>query len=529
MVGIFMLLLFGQMYYMPNILKGMRNDVLYPRNRKINTKTVFVCDVLFLIIFFFMIGRGCFLELVKWLEYDGIVIVCFVYAVLNCIIQIILLKNENRKVNIVRCNYCKIVWLVGAILHSVLVFVALLDRQNAIKWLIGASISYGIYNFGFLFFIYFTEKEIMGTVWGKKEGLIQKAAYVERLRPLNRVSNEEYRQRIMNEVNWIVGIGAILSCSLCILGVFVMIMWYCNSNGSIWKLFGTVPFLIAMSVSLHFFVKKDREARKIQFESIYEGGAQVVTPIPLTVRYRKSNGTLVARQAILKSKKLIPIGTFVKIAVENDKDVKIIMENGEVAKVVPGDGQYFSTCFNEISGGNMEKESTKDINSRIRGKATDESMLEKRLMPLQKVDGEKYRKCKIQEIRKKYGGALLEFCLIAGMVTVVILVISEKQVSLFPLGLFCLGMFFVGAGIFSYYWRMEKKKAETAQFDMVYEGVAQVFHVNPLIVRYLGEDGQETTKRVDMQTRRAIPVGAFVRIVLENGEIVKITMEEKEE
>lgn len=522
----FALFLFGQMYYMPYVLKGARDGMLHPQNKKINKKLLFIFSMLLPNIFYFMMGVGVYLELSKWLWDGGVVFVFFTYAMVNIIVQAILIKREDYRIDVVTCNCCKIIWSAGMVVHSLIIFVALLDQQNVALWMAGAAIFYGIYNYGFLFFIYFTEKEIMGTAWEEKESLTPKAVYVEHLRPLNRVPNEEYRQRIMNEVNWTVGIGAIFSCSLCVLGVFVMILWYCNSNGSIWKLFGVVPFLIVMGVSLRFFIRKDRAARKIQFESIYEGVAQVVTPVPLTVRYRKPDGTMVARQATVKTKRMIPIGTFVKIMVENDKNVKIIMENGEVVKIVPGDGQYFSTCFNEISGRNTEKESTKDMNSQTKGKATEESMLEKRLMPLQKVDGEEYRKCKIQEIRKRYGGALLGFCLIAGIVTVVILVISEIQALLFPLGLFCLGMFFVGTGIFSYYWRMEKKKAETAQFDMVYEGVAQVFHTNPLIVKCFLEDEQEIIKRVNIRIRRAIPMGTFVRIVLENGEIVKIMMKD---
>lgn len=523
MAGMFALFLFGQMYYMPYVLKGARDGMLHPKNKKLNKKILFIISMLLPNIFYFMMGAGGYLELSKWLRDGSVVFVFFTYAVVNMIVQVIFIKREDCRIDVATCNCCKVIWFVGMVVHSLIIIVALLNQQNVVLWMTGAAIFYGIYNYGFLFFIYFTEKEIMSMAWGEKESLTSKAIYIERLRPLNWVTNEEYRQRIMNEVNWIVGIGSIFSCSLCLFGVFAMIMWYCNSNGNIWKLFGAVPFLIALGVSLRFFIKKDRAARKIQFESIYEGGAQVVTPIPLTVRYRKPDGTLVARQATVKTKKIISVGTFVKVVVENDRDVKIIVENGEAAKIVPGDEQYFSACFNEISGRNIEKESTR-YDSPIKGKATEESMFEKKLMPLKKVDGEEYRKYKIKRIRRKCGGALLGFCLIAGGVTAVILVISERQALLFPLGLFCLGMLFVGAGIFSYYWRMEKKKAETMQFDKVYEGVAQVFHTNPLIVKFFLEDEQEATKRVNIQIRCAIPIGTFVRIVLENGEVVKIMM-----
>lgn len=526
MAGMFALLLFGQMYYMPYVLKGARDGMLHTKNKKLNRKFLFIISVLYPNMFFFMLGAGGYLKLSEWLWDDSVILVFFSYAVVNIVVQVILIKRENRKIDIAMCNYCKMIWLVGMLIHSLLIFMALSNRQNVSLWMIGASIFYGIYNYGFLFFMYFTEKEMLTSTCRERESLFLETEYVEHLRPLCRVGNKEYRQRIITETNWIIGFGFIFSFSICVIGAFWVVMWYRDSGGSVWGIFGMVPFLVGTVVFSRYFIKMARDVKNLQFENVYEGGAQVVTPIPLAVRYRKSDGIMVVRQATVKTKKMIPIGTFVKIVVENDKDVKIIMENGEVAKIVPGDGEYFSTCFNEISGRNMEKESTKDMNSRTKGKATEESMLEKRLMPLQKVDGEEYRKCKIQEIRKRYGGVLLGFCLIAGMVTVVVLVISEIQALLFPLGLFCLGMFGVGIGIFSYLWRLARKRVETTQFDKVYEGVAQVFHTNPLIVKYFLADGQETIKRVDMQTRKAVPVGTFVGIVLENEEIVKIVVED---
>lgn len=68
--GMFALFLFGQMYYMPYVLKGARDGMLHPQNKKINKKLLFIFSMLLPNIFYFMMGVGVYLELSKWL-WDG--------------------------------------------------------------------------------------------------------------------------------------------------------------------------------------------------------------------------------------------------------------------------------------------------------------------------------------------------------------------------------------------------------------------------------------------------------------------------
>ena len=67
MAGMFALFLFGQMYYMPYVLKGARDGMLHPQNKKINKKQELIFSMLLPNIFYFMMGVGVYLELSKWL------------------------------------------------------------------------------------------------------------------------------------------------------------------------------------------------------------------------------------------------------------------------------------------------------------------------------------------------------------------------------------------------------------------------------------------------------------------------------
>lgn len=156
---------------------------------------------------------------------------------------------------------------------------------------------------------------------------------------------------------------------------------------------------------------------------------------------------------------------------------------------------------------------------------TDTSFTKNKLAPLHEVDKEEYRQRKIKEVRKRNGLATLGFCVMAGMITGIMLIIAENRLMILSMGLFYGGMFVIGVGTFVFFWISAEKNAKTMKFYTIYEGTALIISANPLMVQYFKVDGTKVIKQVDLQIRQAIPIGAFVEIVIENDKIVKLTKE----
>lgn len=319
------LILFIQMFCLPKFAECIRNDLLHPKTEVMRTKAMFGVEMIGMLGFCVMMA-ATFSNLD--LSNGMVVSACYVYMVINVIVQIVLWKREGDNVESSRCFYFKIAWLVGVVLHFACLLVALQDFQDDFVWKTMAGVFYVFYGMGYFFVIYFSEKDVMNFAWG------------------------------------------------------------------------------------------------------------------------------------------------------------------------------------------MYKKETAGMESEKNG-----------LEPLRKMDGEEYRQCKIKEVRKRNGLATLGFCLMAGVITVAMLIMAEGRAVKLPVGLFYGGMFVLGTGMFIFLWRSAEKNVKTMKFYAVYEGVAQVIATNPLTVQYVKADGNTVLKQVGLQIRRAIPAGAFVKIIIEDNKIVKITRE----
>lgn len=325
MVEYSVLVLFIQMFCLPKFAECIQNDLLHPKTEVMRTKAMFGVEMIGMFGF-------CVMMAVTFpnldLGNDMVIYACYAYMVVNAIVQIALWKRESHNVESPRCSYFKIAWLVGMVLHSACLLVALLDFQEKFAWKTMAGVFYVIYGMGYFFFIYFVEKDAMN-----------------------------------------------LTCGM-------------------------------------------------------------------------------------------------------DKNDVAGMPSGKIG-----------------------------------------------LEPLRKVDGEEYRQCKIKEVRKRNGLATLGFCLMVGVITVAMLIIAEGRAVNLPVGLFYGGMFALGTGTFIFLWGSAEKNARTMKLYAVYEGMAQVIATNPLTVQYVKADGSRGMKQVDLQVQRGIPIGIFVKIIIENNKIVKVTRE----
>lgn len=160
------LVLFIQMFCLPKLAEGIRNDILYPKTNVMRTKAMSVVEFVALLIFCFMMANT-YLNLD--LSNDRVVYACYVYIVVNIIVQVVLQKREKRKSKNPRCVYSRMIWMTGMTLHSLFLLVALLEFQNNHIWKTVVGGFYIIYGLGYFFFIYFTEKEVLNPTCERKK------------------------------------------------------------------------------------------------------------------------------------------------------------------------------------------------------------------------------------------------------------------------------------------------------------------------------------------------------------------------
>ena len=144
------------------------------------------------------------------------------------------------------------------------------------------------------------------------------------------------------------------------------------------------------------------------------------------------------------------------------------------------------------------------------------------LRPLYKLDGEEYRKNKVREVWKRNGLATLGFCLIAGVTTAGMMLVAVSRSRMIFAGVFYGGAFVIGAGAYIFFLVCALKNVRNKKYDAVYEGMAQVIVAYPLMVQYLKPDGSRGVSQMDLEDQRAILAGWFIKIVVEDEEVVEI-------
>lgn len=147
------------------------------------------------------------------------------------------------------------------------------------------------------------------------------------------------------------------------------------------------------------------------------------------------------------------------------------------------------------------------------------------LKPLYKLDGEEYKKQKVRETWKNNGLAILGFCLIAGVITVGMMILAVSRSKMVLAGLFYGGVFLLGMGAYIFLWIRAIKRVKNKKYDAIYEGVAQVIVEYPLTVQYLKPNGTKVTSQVDLKDQKAVIAGRFIKIVVEDETIVKVVDE----
>lgn len=149
------LILFGQV----RLAKSIRDNILHPK-RLANEKATFILHTGFFVLYHVAVVLGV-PELLVRCSFDGVISICYIYLILNVMVQIFMLREAECEVESSRCRHFKWVWLGGLALHSILIVMALQDSRTFYGWMMGAGIAYTLYNLGYFFFIYFAEKEIM--------------------------------------------------------------------------------------------------------------------------------------------------------------------------------------------------------------------------------------------------------------------------------------------------------------------------------------------------------------------------------
>lgn len=155
------------MLYPARFMKQTRDNLLYP-NRTANRLLVYIGGIVCIIIIQgFMIMWH--LELAEQFSRRDVVPTCYMYVMLNVVAQILIYKKADRETSDSRYTYFEWIWMAGVALYSVVFIVALRNLEHAFAWLVGAGVIHTLYNLGYFFFLYFTEKELMRTrIWPEK-------------------------------------------------------------------------------------------------------------------------------------------------------------------------------------------------------------------------------------------------------------------------------------------------------------------------------------------------------------------------
>ncbi len=351
------------MLYPARFMRRMRDSLLYPNGMANRTLGYIVEIACFIIIQGLMLMWH--LELPEYFSRKDVVPTCYMYVMLNVVAQILIYKKEDCETLNSHYDYFKWIWMAGVALYSGVFTVALWNQENAFAWLFGAGILHALYNLGYFFFLYFTEKEIMQTRFRPEDvkyDMIQNVkmdmasnmtsdmmpyarpdmqprlnpnavshTMPERdLSPLHRMYGEEYRKLRLDEVRIRNEVALMMFCMMesafMVLALFML-----------WE--GDVPvvaqmtalciclFLAGMGYLVYCWVKAEKQVKSMKIETVYEGIARVAAHHPLTVQYLTPDGNTVMRQFSLKDENAFPKGSFVKIMVRDGVVEKIVKEN----------------------------------------------------------------------------------------------------------------------------------------------------------------------------------------------------------
>lgn len=139
-------------------MKIMRKEMLY--NKVANMALIYVSEIVGFAIFQGLMF-GLLFNLSEQFSKGHIVSACYMHILINVVVQLILLKKEDQGSSNSRYDYLKWIWMIGVALYSVLFIIALQNLENLFVWVIGTGIAHALYNLGYFFFLYFTERELM--------------------------------------------------------------------------------------------------------------------------------------------------------------------------------------------------------------------------------------------------------------------------------------------------------------------------------------------------------------------------------
>lgn len=312
-----------------SITREICNSMLHPKRTTLNAKTLLAFNWIFQGLYYFLIVYE-FQKLVLYLKEKEIIFVCYMYIVINMIIQFFLLKKEahgNPKGQYGYCNYAKRVWMGAVAVHSILFGIVLQNPRWINIWMMGVSFSYIVCNLGYFFFVYFKERELI-----KTKCLMENAELDSKLKnklaPLHRVYGEDYRERKLIETRNRNGIALLMFFVLG--GVLIISMVILMEDEIIAMLMGTcctVVYFMGIGFFIYCWVKAEKNVKSMNIKAVFEGSARITAVKPFTVQYLAEDRNLVTRRVSIQADSLFSEGMFVKIVLENGKIVRIEEEN----------------------------------------------------------------------------------------------------------------------------------------------------------------------------------------------------------